>query len=93
MREKRPLEERFWEKVDKTGDCWIWTASSDEHGYGRLSMQINGKQTCAIAHRVSWELTYGPIPKGLRVCHDCEDRGCVRPSHLILAKHRRDYGT
>lgn len=68
----------FWDKVQKTSDCWLWTGSvliSDGYGqYGR------GKR----AHRVAWELTYGPIHGDLYVLHRCDVRLCVRPAHLFL---------
>lgn len=75
-----PIEERFWPKVRKTEGCWLWTASLDGSGYGRI--QRIGAVTGA--HRVSWELHYGPIPSGMSVLHKCDVRNCVRPDHLFL---------
>lgn len=74
-----PVEERFWLKVNKGDDCWEW-AGSKLRGYG----QFRYKGATRYAHRVIYELTYGPIPEGMHVDHTCWSRGCVRPEHLRL---------
>ncbi len=83
----KSLAERFWTKVDKTNEdgCWVWTGSKDRYGYGRIGMKKNGKWTgYNRATRVIWELTYGPIPNGLLLCHHCDNPPCVRIDHLYL---------
>lgn len=77
----RTLEDRFWSHVDKSGECWLWTASVDRKGYG----QFQTGNFCAKAHRVAWVLMNGPIPDELDVLHDCpggDNPACVR--HLWL---------
>jgi hypothetical protein len=73
-------EQRFWSKVNKTDNCWLWTAGKFTHGYG--AFRWHGRQ--CKAHRISWELHFGSIPDGLCVCHHCDIRLCVRPDHLFL---------
>lgn len=93
---KRPMADRFWEKVDKNGpistyrpdlgNCWIWSAQLNvESGYGCFWLsrdKITGKNNNALAHRVSYELTIGTVPDELQIDHLCRVRNCVRPSHL-----------
>ena len=75
-----PVEDRFWAKVDKSGDCWLWTAGTMPRGYGMFTPHGRGSQT--YAHRFSYELVNGPVPEGMVVRHTCDVRNCVNPSHL-----------
>lgn len=76
-------ESRFWAKVEKGPNCWLWTARVRPDGYG--GFRPGGKDTVETgAHRASWVLHYGDIPVGKIICHHCDTPLCVRPEHLFL---------
>jgi hypothetical protein len=77
-KEAQDVSSRFFQRVDKTDGCWLWTGRKNTKGYGRLT--IDGRTTGA--HRWSYEYHVGPIPEGLVIDHLCRNRGCVNPDHL-----------
>src|SRR5580700_1790524 len=88
------LSELFWRKVNKNGpipkhcpaigQCWIWTACTNDRGYGRLAfMEKRNSPHFLLAHRASWKIHFGELPE-IHVLHKCDNPPCVRPSHLFI---------
>jgi hypothetical protein len=71
------VEQRFWDKVEKTDDCWHWTGSKTK-GYGNFV--LNGGHV--YSHVLAWEWSNGPVPVGYRLARQqtCP-RHCIRPEH------------
>ena len=84
----RPAVERFWDHVEKTTECWLWTGKTAD-GYGQfgLGRRIQG---LIYAHRFAYEQRHGPIPEGLELDHLCRVRHCVNPAHLEAVTHREN---
>jgi hypothetical protein len=85
-------EERFWAKVDKSGDCWLWT-SYTVAGYGRFLIDEHP----LLTHRLSWLYSTGDFPpEGMEIDHLCRVTRCVNPAHLEVVtrreNQRRGYG-
>jgi hypothetical protein len=80
--------DRFWAKVNKDTEsgCWEWTGALNSMKYGNLTY----KQKNYLAHRVSYSLIHGEIPKGLDLDHLCRNTKCINPDHLEAVTHREN---
>lgn len=79
----KPLEQRFWAKVIKSDNCWLWTGAKNLQGYGKIGKGRAGDGFIAT-HRLSYQLAYGEIPEGKCVLHRCDNPACVRPDHFFI---------
>jgi hypothetical protein len=80
----------FWERVQKTGSCWLWTGNTGNvWGYGTMPIpRGDGRYRNQYVHRFSYEMHHGPIPPRQFVKHTCENCHCVNPDHLYLAARK-----
>jgi len=78
------LVARFWAKVNRTDDCWLWTAATDKAG--RTKFSWNGR--IEPANRIAWLITHGALPSHpLR--NLCGNPSCVRPEHWGKPKYNK----
>ncbi len=88
----RDVRERFNEKWlgEPNSGCWLWQGHYHKDGYGWLDIgsRTDGTRGQILAHRLSWQIHFGPIPDGLGVLHKCDTPPCVRPEHLFLGTQK-----
>lgn len=83
----KELKQRLLSRIlkDRNG-CWNYTRSKSKKGYGKLSAW--GK--FMLAHRVSYIVFRGEIPKGLFLDHLCRNPSCINPKHLEIVTNREN---
>lgn len=76
----------FYSIPEPNSGCLLWLGPVIVGGYGRI--KVHGE--VVLAHRLSYQLSCGPIPDGLEVCHRCDMPGCIEPGHLFLGSHKEN---
>jgi HNH endonuclease len=72
----------FYSNITKSNNCWLWTGREHPTGYGI----VRHKRRYYYTHRLSWMLHHKgrEIPGELHCLHKCNNKLCVRPSHIYL---------
>lgn len=91
--------ERFWAKVSKgprPGDCWLYTAAVSDDGYGRFTLNADGRTRAVRPHRFAFHLVHGlPLDSFGDLMHSCDVPICVRATtgadtHLVPGTNREN---
>lgn len=78
----------LWTNVERSPDCWLWTAGVNEDGYGSIRVGPSS----VLSHRAAHFLGVGALASALCVCHRCDNPRCCNPGHLFLSDHTGNMG-
>lgn len=86
---QKPRRERFYDRVDQSGECWIWTGAVN-HRRGGYGYFYDDDTRLRRAHRVAWEMDFGALSEDQVVMHTCDTPSCVRLDHLRLGTQQEN---
>lgn len=84
--EKRAIIQQKYNQfvVKNENGCWGWRGTKINNGYGIIRYGCREHSYEILAHRASWILNYGQIPKGMFILHKCDNPECSKISDLFL---------
>jgi hypothetical protein len=83
-RQAHTPEDYLNQRLDKSGECWIFTSGKDKDGYGQCHAAKTAKELGVTrAHQMAYRTWVGDIPDGYFVCHTCDNPSCCNPAHLF----------
>lgn len=84
-RHTQEIAKRFWEKVEKTENCWNWKGALNINGYPvivKSNPLSDGRKAANLyARRIAWELMGRKLEMGKKLLNTCKNRACVNPDH------------